>query len=511
VKPYFGYVRVSTTRQGEWGVSLPEQREAIERYAARNELTLSFWFEEQQTAAKRGRPVWAKMLKLLRTRKAAGVIIHKIDRSARNLRDWADLAELIDQGIEVHFANEALDLASRGGRLSADIQAVVAADYIRNLREETKKGFYGRLKQGFYPMRAPIGYLNNGKAKPKTVDPERGPLIRKTFDLYLTAKFSIPELCSEMFRLGLRNLGGGKLSPNGMSTLLRNPFYTGVIRIERTGQYFAGNHPSLISPRAFQTVQDILDGRLAARPKKHDFVFRKAVKCRTCGYSLIGELQKGHVYYRCQTRTCPETGIREEAIEAAVETNLQRLIFSESEKDCFRMTIASLKANWIAEQERQITQMTLRLEQIAERMNRLTDAYIDQAVDREMFEERKAALLFERQELRQGLQKLTGNGSTIPESLQRFLELAGDAYFLYRGAFPEKKREMLKLTTSNLTVSAKTVDFAFSFAFQLVAEREKTLDGSPSKGQARTWNEMLRKLIQVISEHPEAVALPVRE
>jgi site-specific DNA recombinase len=30
------------------------------------------------------------------------------------------------------------DLASRGGRLSADIQAVVAADYIRNLREASR-------------------------------------------------------------------------------------------------------------------------------------------------------------------------------------------------------------------------------------------------------------------------------------------------------------------------------------------------------------------------------------
>ena len=51
------------------------------------------------------------MLKLLKLGKAAGVIIHKIDRSARNLRDWADLGELIDQGIQVHFANESLDLS----------------------------------------------------------------------------------------------------------------------------------------------------------------------------------------------------------------------------------------------------------------------------------------------------------------------------------------------------------------------------------------------------------------
>ena len=170
-KPFFGYIRVSTAKQGEKGVSLQEQRSAIENYAARYGLSVTKWFEERESAAKRGRPVFANMMHELRRSKAQGVIIHKIDRGARNLKDWADLGELIDSGVEVHFANESLDLNTRGGRLSADIQAVVAADYIRNLREETRKGFYGRLKQGIYPLPAPIGYLDRGKGKPKDVDP----------------------------------------------------------------------------------------------------------------------------------------------------------------------------------------------------------------------------------------------------------------------------------------------------------------------------------------------------
>jgi hypothetical protein len=42
--------------------------------------------------------------------------------------------------IKVHFAQKSIDLQARSGRLSADILAVVATDYIRNLREETMKG-----------------------------------------------------------------------------------------------------------------------------------------------------------------------------------------------------------------------------------------------------------------------------------------------------------------------------------------------------------------------------------
>src|SRR5437016_6096341 len=127
---FFSYARVSTTRQGE-GVSLQQQKEANERSAAHLGVKIIEVFEEQETAAKRGRPVFSRMLRLLKSGKASGVIIHKIDRSARNLRDWADLGELIDSGVEVLFANESLDLRSRGGRLAADIQAVVASDFIR--------------------------------------------------------------------------------------------------------------------------------------------------------------------------------------------------------------------------------------------------------------------------------------------------------------------------------------------------------------------------------------------
>ena len=202
---YCAYIRVSTARQGERGVSLPEQKAAIERLSAQFQLKIDHWFEERETAAKRGRPVWNLMLRELKKGKYRGVVIHKIDRSARNLKDWADLGEMIDQGIDVKFANEGLDLNSRGGRLSADIQAVVAADYIRNLREEAKKGLYGRLKQGFYPWRAPVGYLDNGAAKPKTIDPVKGPLVKTAFMLYATGQWTILSLVDEMYRRGLRN------------------------------------------------------------------------------------------------------------------------------------------------------------------------------------------------------------------------------------------------------------------------------------------------------------------
>ena len=263
-------------RKGEHGSSLIEQKSAIEVFADRNGLSISAWFEETETAAKQGRRMFTQMLTDLNARKADGLIIHKIDRSARNLRDWADLGDLIDRGVDVRFVSDNFDLLSRGGRLSADIQAVVAADYIRNLREEVKKGLYGRLKQGIYPFAAPIGYRNGGKGgKLKTIDPVTGPLVRYAFERYATRTVSFAELRHELAQRGLRTKSGKPLYPNSLTLIFNNPFYAGVLRLGSTGETFAGAHEPLIPTALFQRVQAILRGKTVPRQRSINFSFGK--------------------------------------------------------------------------------------------------------------------------------------------------------------------------------------------------------------------------------------------
>ncbi|WP_317056546.1 recombinase family protein [Roseovarius rhodophyticola] len=209
MKSYFAYTRVSTVKQGD-GVSLEAQHDAIDEYARRHKLMVSAWYEEKETAAKRGRPVFSDMLRSIRSGKADGLIIHKIDRSARNPYDWAAISELLDEGIDVRFVHESLDLTSRGGRITADIQAVIAADYVRNLREECLKGIEGRLKQGLFPFSSPIGYLDQGPGKPKILDPERAPFVRQAFELYATQQYSFLALIKELNRRGFRNRGANQ-------------------------------------------------------------------------------------------------------------------------------------------------------------------------------------------------------------------------------------------------------------------------------------------------------------
>jgi site-specific DNA recombinase len=504
---YFAYARVSTPRQGEKGVSLQEQKAAIERYAAIHQLEITRWFEERESAAHTGRAAFSDMLRLLRVGKVQGVIIHKIDRSARNMQDWADVGKVADAGVEVHFATENVDLKTVAGRLSADIQAVVAAHYSRNLREEVKKGLYGRLKQGLYPFRAPIGYLDQGAAKVKIADPVRAPLIRQAFELYGSGRFSLPDLVKELHRMGLRNLNGGPVTMNGLVTILRNPFYVGLIRIEKTGQTFAGTHEPLVTTDAFEKAQKVLTGKRPDRSRSHLFTYSRIARCKTCGYSLIAERQKGHVYYRCHNRpfknppACPPTTVREEQLDEAVLNALAAVDLSASELDILRAELDAWRRDSEKERAAQVSGLRLQLDQIQARLEKLADSLIDGTIEKTLFTRKQSALLLEQARMKEQLTETEKGSLAAIEALENIVELAKSPSVLYKAASREKKRESLKTLLSNLAVSGKNVEVTLAIPFRIIAERQKTDDGGPNRGTCRTWELILYQIKACLEKH----------
>ncbi len=452
---FYAYTRVSTQKQGEKGVSLQEQKAAIIRYAERHGLQIAEWFEERVTAAKLGRPLFTGMVTALRAGKAKGVIIHKIDRSARNLRDWSDLGDLIDSGVSVHFANESIDLFTRGGRLSADIQAVVASDYVRNLREETIKGMRGRLKQGLYPWGAPIGYLDTGGGKVKEIDPVRGPLVRQAFELYAAGGYSLSTLDDEMSRRGLATRSGRRVTKNGFAWMFKNPFYIGLIKVTTIGETFPGKHTPLVSTTLFRAVQDRLSGKTKVKTRSHDFLFRGLFKCGLCGRCLVGELQKGNVYYRCHTRGCSTKGFREETLEFAVLSSWPKVNLSAKQRSTVLSMLGELAKSQVEEQTVAQSHLVVQLTATKNRLARLIDAYVDGAVDKESFELRKRALLEDQLRLEEQVGASPKDESVLRQNLIEAFELACTAQHSYRMASVPSKRDLVIRLSSNRLVAGK--------------------------------------------------------
>ena len=455
MKQCFGYVRVSTVKQGD-GVSLEAQKDAILEYASRKGLTISQWFEEKETAAKEGRPVFNQMVAKLKHGDAAGLVTHKIDRSARNYHDWAEISDLADGGIEFHIATESFDFNTYGGWMAADFMAVVAANYVRNLKTEIRKGQQGQLKIGLYPWPAPVGYRNNGGAKVKTPDPQTAPFVKLAFDLYASGTHSIRSLVIELKKRGLRNSTGKALSKGGVEILLSNAFYCGLIHIKRTGQTFKGAHEPIISATLFQRVQDIKSGKSVKKVTRHNHLFRGLFRCQHCSRSLIGELHKGRVYYRCQTKDCLTKSLREDAIESAIVQLLGCLTLAEHNLKAALDRMPAILTPDRAENE--IRGIDLQAAQVEHRLDRLTDMALDNLIEPEAYQAKKRSLMLEQKRVTEMRDEAARNAAD-PGAVRRFLELATNLTTLYQSAAKAQKRRIVEWATLNRLASGKSPCF----------------------------------------------------
>jgi hypothetical protein len=180
------------------------------------------------------------MLAYIAEHRVKYVIVHKVDRLARNRADDVAINLAIHQaGAELVSVSENID-QTPSGLLLHGIMSSIAEFYSRNLATEVIKGTTQKAKNGGTPGRAPTGYLNvrrmvNGReVRTVEVDPERGPLMAWAFEAYASGEWTIRKLLAELTARGLTTApgqrGGKPLTVSHLHKLLRNPYYMGLVR-----------------------------------------------------------------------------------------------------------------------------------------------------------------------------------------------------------------------------------------------------------------------------------------
>jgi len=136
------YARVSSTGQlgrdgDEDGYSLPAQVDACKREAiSRNTRMVKVYLERAESARSDDRPVLQQMLRELPALGVKYLIVHKVDRLARNRLDDATLYQrLVGMGITLVSATENID-ETPAGRLMHGMLASFAEYYSNNLATE---------------------------------------------------------------------------------------------------------------------------------------------------------------------------------------------------------------------------------------------------------------------------------------------------------------------------------------------------------------------------------------
>lgn len=239
------------------------------------------------------------MLHYLGTHRVDMVIVHKIDRLARNRADDVQINLAIrDTGAQLVSVAENVD-ESPQGQLIHGIFSSFAEFYSRNLATEVLKGMEQKVKNGGSLSKAPIGYLNvrtlvNGvEARQIAIDPDRVDDVRWAFDTYATnPDITITRLTELLHKRGLTNRATAKLSErpinrSAIHKMLVNRFYLGFVNFR--GVEYPGAHEPIINEKTFLAVQERLDTNRAGgnRERKHLHYLAGSLFCGRCNSRML--------------------------------------------------------------------------------------------------------------------------------------------------------------------------------------------------------------------------------
>jgi DNA invertase Pin-like site-specific DNA recombinase len=158
--PVAGYVRVSTEQQAGEGVSLDAQRTKLNAYAVAMDLDLVTIFEDAGLSAKSlARPGLQAALAALEDGKASGLVVVKLDRLTRSVRD---LGDLVDRYFSSRFAllslSDSIDTRTASGRLVLHVLGAVSQWEREATAERTRDALAQLRADGVRLGAEPLGW-----------------------------------------------------------------------------------------------------------------------------------------------------------------------------------------------------------------------------------------------------------------------------------------------------------------------------------------------------------------
>jgi site-specific DNA recombinase len=206
-----GYIRCSTEEQASGGVTLDAQRSKLEQYARLHDLELVEVVADAGVSAKSlDRPGLARALGLLEAGTAGGLVVAKLDRLSRSVRDWN---ALIDDyfgdraGKTLMSVSDSIDTRTAAGRLVLNVLMSVAQWERETIVERTADALGHKKRRGERVGKVPFGQSLGPDGKTLVPDPiEQGAriLIRR----WHRQGWTLAAIGAELLRRGIHPRSG---------------------------------------------------------------------------------------------------------------------------------------------------------------------------------------------------------------------------------------------------------------------------------------------------------------
>ena len=455
------YIRVSTREQAqrggsEEGFSLPAQREANKRKAqSMGALVVKEFADRGESARSANRPELQKMLAYLKEDGGIDyVIVHKLDRLARNRADDVEINRAFEEaGVRLVSTSENID-QTPGGMLLHGIMSSIAEFYSRNLANEVIKGMGEKARNGGTLGKAPLGYLNvrardeNGReVRTIALDEERAPLIRLAFTEYATGQWTTKRLAAHLHSHGLTTVPTARKPAKAVTgaqlhRMLRHPYYKGIVTFQ--GVEYAGAHEPLVDEETWSQVQAVLDShRFGERERQHNHHLKTTVYCGLCGARLLVQNtrnSKGDLYpyficaRRQRTHDCSFRAVLIDVVEERMSDLYQTIQLSSQDRQLVEQYVREELHHLKRDKDRTIRSLTTRRTNLEDKRRRLLHAHYEGAIPLDLLKEEQAKLTAELSQIERQLTAYQSDAAEIRQHLTQALDLLEDCHRLYTAA-----------------------------------------------------------------------------
>lgn len=260
------------------------------------------------------------------------LLVYRVDRFSRNLRDMVMLLDELDSaGVVFRSATEPFDTSTPMGRMLVQMLGMFAQferDTIidRVIAGMERKHAKGKWKGG----KRPFGYQVDKTTHTLVVDEHEAVIVRLIFDLYTKDRLGSRAIAKVLNNRGHRTSSGGKWSGYQVIRALNNRVYLGELTFRETT--VTDTHTPIIDLTRWEQAQAILDARGESRAHRaasgSDYVLTGRLRCPKCGKAMIGTRATGrnrtYRYYTCwnlaryDAGKCDFRRLNADAVDAAV-------------------------------------------------------------------------------------------------------------------------------------------------------------------------------------------------
>jgi site-specific DNA recombinase len=471
---YFIYARKSTDDPKRQIRSIGDQLIELRQLSKQHGCDVIEELFEHRSAKHPGRPVFNEMLRRIEAGEANGILAWNPDRLARNMLDGGRIIHLLDQDKlrDLKFPTYWFENTPQG-KFTLAIGFSQGKYYVDSMGENIERGLTNKAKSGIWPQRAPVGYLNDPASRTIIVDPEKAPLVIMAFELYATGDYTLARLQQKINSLGLTGRNISPLSISNYQLLLTNPFYYGIFRF--CGETYEGKHEPLIDKKLFDQVQAVMAAKSKPKnPGLKPFLYRGVFRCGECGCFITTELQKGHHYLRCTKRVkkdCSQGYIREERITEQIAVLIASVGIQASDAEWMIEQLEAERATDTHAWQESSATLRTRLNVLEDKLKRLLEGYLAQAISLDEYRAAKTELLGEKQQLKADLAKTEKHHSGWFEPAIQFVKALKEAGLLTTDGTEEQKRDFLKKIGSNPTITEKQIGLMPKEKWKLVVDQ----------------------------------------